>query len=126
MAKNNDGVKKRNRIAQKYKDAFHEKIKFQELPFGRYNAHHLFVIEVEDRLGLYEHLKSHNIYAQIHYIPVHTLPYYRKIGYSDATLDNSERYYNGCISLPMFPTLTEAEQQRVIDSVLNFLDNNAI
>ena len=120
LKKNPEGVKLRNLIADRYKSAFKGKIKFQSLPKNSYNAHHLFVIEVDDRKGLYDFLKESKIYAQIHYIPVHTLPYYKKIGYDDADLANSERYYNKCISLPMYPTLKEKEQAFVIEKVLEF------
>lgn len=120
LAKNNEGIVRRNEIASKYKTSFDGKIKYQSLSEGFYNAHHLFVIEVEDRKGLYDFLREHKIYAQIHYIPVHTLPYYKEIGYQGASLTNAEKYYKHCISLPMYPTLTNDEQQFVIDKVLEF------
>ncbi|MGB0871401.1 MAG: UDP-4-amino-4,6-dideoxy-N-acetyl-beta-L-altrosamine transaminase [Flavobacteriales bacterium] len=120
LAKNRKGVERRNQIAEKYKKAFDGKIKFQSLPNGAYNAHHLFVIEVEDRKGLYDFLRTQNIFAQIHYIPVHRLPYYKEIGYKGAKLDNAEHYYSKCISLPMYPTLSEGEQKFVIENILNF------
>jgi dTDP-4-amino-4,6-dideoxygalactose transaminase len=59
--------------------------------------------------------------AQIHYIPVHTLPYYKNIGYDEANLQNAENYYSKCISLPMYPNLTDKEQEYVIEKVLIFL-----
>ena len=122
LAKNDRGVEKRNEIAKKYKQAFQGRVKFQELPQKFYNAHHLFVIEVESRKGLYEFLKEHYIFTQIHYIPVHTLPYYKEIGYETADLSNAENYYSKCISLPMYPTLKHKEQKFVIDKVLEYLN----
>ena len=122
LLKNDAGVKKRNEISKIYKRAFQDKISFQSLPANCYNAHHLFVIEVNDRGGLYDFLKSHQIYAQIHYIPLYKLPYYDKIGYASADLINSENYYEKCISLPMYPTLTEDEQQFVITKVIEFIN----
>lgn len=121
LAKNDAGVTRRNEISKIYKNAFLGKVKFQSLPIGAYNAHHLFVIEVEDRKGLYDFLRSFNVFAQIHYIPVHTLPYYKNIGYGSTNLKNAESYYVNCISLPMYPTLTDEEQKFVIDKVLNFV-----
>lgn len=121
LARNEKGVSRRNEIANTYKNAFEGKIKYQSLPANNLNAHHLFVIEVEDRKGLYDYLHENKIYAQIHYIPVHQLPYYATIGYQAADLKNAEEYYSKCISLPMFPTLTEEEQEFVIEKVLNFL-----
>jgi len=121
LAKNTTGVEQRNSIADTYKKAFKDKIKFQSLQEGTYNAHHLFVIEVDDRKGLYDYLRRHQIFSQIHYIPIHILPYYREIGYGDATLTNAEAYYSKCISLPMYPNLTEKEQDFVIERILEFV-----
>lgn len=121
LAKNYAGVTRRNEISETYKKAFQGRVKFQNLPKGTYNAHHLFVIEVDDRKGLYDFLRTHNIFTQIHYIPVHTLPYYKGIGYGSAGLKNAENYYSKCISLPMYPTLTLGEQMFVIDKVLEFI-----
>lgn len=121
LAKNERGVERRNEIANRYKNAFEGKLKFQALPVNFYNAHHLFVIEVENRKELYDQLRENGIYAQIHYIPLHTLPYYKEIGYQEAELSNAEKYYEGCISLPMYPTLTDEEVDFVIDKVLDIL-----
>ena len=104
-----------------YKKAFEGKVKFQSLPENTLNAHHLFIIEVDQRKEMYDYLHLNNIFAQIHYIPVHTLPYYKKIGYYEANLHHSENYYSNCISLPMYPTLSNKEQRFVIEKVLMFL-----
>ena len=122
LAKNKKGVERRNEISLAYKKAFENKVKFQELPNKMYNAHHLFIIEVENRKELYDFLHSKGILAQIHYIPVHTLPYYKNIGYSEADLSNAEMYYSKCISLPMYPTLSNDEQNFVIEHVNHFVN----
>ena len=93
------------------------------MPPKTYNAHHLFIIEVENRKELYDFLHFKNILVQIHYIPVHTFPYYKNIGYLDADLINAEKYYSKCISLPMYPTLSDKEQSYVINKVLEFISN---
>ncbi len=122
LAKNPNGIIRRNEIAENYKRAFEGLVKYQSLPEGILNAYHLFVIEVDNRKGLYNHLRSRGIYAQIHYIPVHTLQYYKEIGYHAADLSNAENYYNRCISLPMFPSLTEEEQNYTINEVKYYLN----
>ncbi len=119
LKKNVEGLKRRNEIAELYKKAFLGKIKFQLVPIGAYNAYHLFVILVENRKEVYDHLVSHNIFAQIHYIPIHHLPYYKAFDYDESKLVNANQYYNKCISLPMFPTLTMEEQEYVIEKVLD-------
>ena len=65
-------------------------------------------------------MREFNIFTQIHYIPIHTLPYYKEIGYEGAELKNAENYYSRCLSLPMYPSLTEEEQSFVIEKVLEF------
>jgi UDP-4-amino-4,6-dideoxy-N-acetyl-beta-L-altrosamine transaminase len=119
LKKNNEGVQKRNQIASRYKNKLKGIVKYQDLPEGRFNAHHLFVIEVENRDELYHHLRKSEIFAQIHYIPIHTLPYYANIGYNEADLRVSESYYKNCISLPIYPTLTSDEQSFVIQQIID-------
>lgn len=84
------------------------------------NAHHLYVIEVEDRLGLYNYLRAHQVYAQIHYVPTHLMPYYQGLGYKKGDFPNAEAYYSKCISLPMYPTLTEEEQKLVVGLIKSY------
>jgi dTDP-4-amino-4,6-dideoxygalactose transaminase len=97
-------------------------VKYQEVKNNYNNAFHLFVIEVENRLGLYNFLRENGIYAQIHYIPVHLHPYYQNIGWKKGDFPVSENYYQHCISLPMFPTLKIEEQEYVIQKVKEFCD----
>ena len=122
LEKNKKGVDRRNEISSIYKKSFEGKIKFQDLPNGTYNAHHLFIIEVENRKDLYDFLHSKGILVQIHYVPVHIMRYYKKIGYLDADLTHAEKYYSRCISLPMYPTLLNEEQYFVIEHVNQFVN----
>ena len=124
LARNEKGVAIRNEISERYKKAFSGKVKFQALPENFLNAHHLFIIEVDDRKGLYDYLHQNKIYAQIHYIPVHQLPYYKDLGNNYIDLLNAEEYYSKCISLPMYPTLTIEEQGFVIEKVNLFYSKN--
>lgn len=116
-----EGIKRRRAIASIYFEAFKEKpfIKGQSGVIEGH-AYHLYVLEVEDRLGLYNHLRTKNIYAQIHYIPCHLMPYYRGLGWKEGDFPNAEAYYKQCISLPMYPTLTEDEQDFVIKEIKAF------
>lgn len=121
----NEGLKRRREIASKYQNAFTGKdyIKGQSGVVDGH-AYHLYVIEVEDRLDLYNYLRSKNIFAQIHYIPCHLMPYYRQQGWRENDRPYAENYYKHCISLPMYPTLSEEEQNFVISTVISFLENN--
>lgn len=84
------------------------------------HAYHLFVIEVENRRGLYDYLRSHGIFCQIHYIPAHLMPYYRQMGWKEGDLPNAEKYYSQCISIPMFPSLTPEEATVVVTQIRAF------
>ena len=86
-----------------------------------YHAYHLYVIQVEDRLGLYNFLRENNIFAQVLYYPLNLMPYYRQFGNKEGDLPVVEDYYKHCLALPMFPTLTEEQQQYVISKVKEFI-----
>ena len=116
-----EGLERRKSIAATYASSFEGKdfIKGQSGSVPGH-AYHLYVIEVEDRLGLYNYLRTHKIFAQIHYIPCHLMPYYREFGWKEGDFPKSENYYKGCISLPMYPTLSDEEQQFVIQTIIDF------
>lgn len=117
-----EGLIKRRKIAETYHNAFKDKayIKGQSgLNDG--HAYHLYIIEVEDRKKLYEYLHKNNILVQVHYIPVNMLPYYKKSGKKDK-VDNSKKFYDHCISLPMYPTLNDDQQDYVIQKILSFFN----
>jgi len=118
-----EGIVRRREIAATYDNAFNGKsfIKGQS-GVVEGHAYHLYVIEVIDRLGLYNFLKENNVFAQIHYIPCHLMPYYRQFGWNEGDMPNAEAYYEKCISLPMFPTLSFSDQQFVIDKINAFYE----
>lgn len=115
------GLHRRREIANKYFRAF----KGRDFLIGQSgvvegHAYHLYIIEVEDRLGLYNYLREKNIFGQIHYIPCHLMPYYREQGWEEGDLPVAENYYKNCISLPMFPTLSDEQQDFVIQKILEY------
>lgn len=118
-----EGLERRHTIAKNYADAFQKKsfIKGQS-GVVEGHAYHLYIIEVEDRLGLYNYLRTQNIFAQIHYIPCHLMPYYRQLGWKEGDMPSAENYYKHCISLPMYPTLTNEEQQFVIATIFSYYE----
>ena len=113
------GISRRRAIAKKYDKAF-EGLGISNLQptKGIGHAYHLYVISVNNRKALYDVLRTVGIYAQIHYIPVHTLPYYQQLGHQKGDYPKAEAYYEKCISLPMYPSLTDEEQDFVIEKVL--------
>ncbi|SEW03545.1 UDP-4-amino-4,6-dideoxy-N-acetyl-beta-L-altrosamine transaminase [Chitinophaga arvensicola] len=121
------GLKRRLEIAKTYDEAFidNSKIKVQglQLEAGDFeHAYHLYIIKVADRLGLYNYLRTKNIFAQVHYFPTHLMPYYQQFGWKQGDFPMAEAYYSECLSLPMYPTLDHAQQQFVIDQINEFLN----
>ena len=113
---------RRQEIARRYDEAFAGTDVTTIIPPDSVNhAYHLYVVQVDDRKGLYESLRTKNIMAQVHYVPVHLMPYYRQFGWKPGDFPNAEHFYAHCLSLPMFPTLTDDEQAYVIDSVNDFV-----
>lgn len=121
----NVGLEKRKEIAAVYQKAFEGKsyIKGQSGIIDGH-AYHLYIIETDDRKGLFNYLRINNIFAQVHYIPVHLMPYYRQFGWTNGDMPMAEKYYSVCLSLPMFPTLTNGEQNFVIETIANYYESN--
>ncbi len=116
----NDGLEKRKQIAKIYDEAFRLNTNIAIPKYDAGHAFHLYVIQIENRLGLYNFLRENKIYAQVHYIPVHTMPYYKSLGFKHGDFPVAEAYYSRCLSLPMYPTLTAQEQQYVIGCINKF------
>lgn len=118
-----EGLARRQQIAARYNEAFAgiEGIKVPFVGESIYHAYHLYIIQVDDRKGLYDYLRVNNVYAQVHYVPLHLMPYYRQLGCKEGDCPVAEEYYRHCLSLPMFPTLTEEEQRYVIEKVIEFV-----
>lgn len=113
---------RRRIMAKKYDKAFENSSfvrsqlnELKDSPSG--HAYHLYIIQIKDRLNLYNYLKTKGIFTQVHYIPTHLMPYYKKLGWKEGDFPISEEYYKYCLSLPMFPSMTDAEQEYVIDTI---------
>jgi UDP-4-amino-4,6-dideoxy-N-acetyl-beta-L-altrosamine transaminase len=115
------GLERRREIATIYNKAFLGKpYIIRQVGAIDGHAYHLYVVEFKDRKSLYEYLRGENIFAQVHYIPVHLMPYYRQFGWNEGDLPEAENYYKHCLSLPMYPTLTYDEQKYVIKTIEEF------
>ncbi|MDR2145843.1 MAG: UDP-4-amino-4,6-dideoxy-N-acetyl-beta-L-altrosamine transaminase [Tannerella sp.] len=119
------GIARRIEIAKRYDEAFTGSP--VNLNVGRYregHAYHLYIIQIEQRKELYDFLHTNNIFAQVHYVPVHLMPYYKQFGWKEGDFPAAENYYKHCLSLPMYPTLTNEEQDWVIEKVKIFFNIN--
>ncbi|MDA0183823.1 UDP-4-amino-4,6-dideoxy-N-acetyl-beta-L-altrosamine transaminase [Solirubrobacter phytolaccae] len=119
LAKTERFVAARNAIAARYREELAGVVALPpEVPADSLHAYHLFVISVAERRRVYDALRERGVLAQIHYLPVYLHPYYRDTyGYAPGLCPEAETYYEGCLSLPCFPGLTEDEQTTVITAV---------
>lgn len=119
LARLDEGIARRELIATRYDAAFAgSAVRTFARPDRARHAHHLYVVEVSNRRAVYDALHERGVLAQVHYVPLHTMPYYRDIGFESGRLAHAEGYYERALSLPMYPTLTDDEQAYVIEAVL--------
>lgn len=113
-----ENLKRRKEIAKKYNEGLNSSriLKNSNLDWDEGHAYHLYIIEVEDRLAFYTYLKENSIIPQIHYVPVHKMPYYRKTN-PNLKLPSSESYYESCITIPLYPSLSDLEINHVIEKI---------
>ena len=125
LAKLNRFVDRRNAIAARYDELLGDLDALRlppDAPAGARHGRHLYVVHHRDGAGarrrLYDGLRELKIYAQVHYLPVYRHPWYQQTyGYEQGICPEAERYYEGCLSLPCFPALTDSEQDRVVAAV---------
>lgn len=117
-------VARRHQLAERYNDLLADlpvTIPWQHS--DSYSGLHLYVIRLQlDRLQrshrqVFESLREQGIGVNLHYIPVHTQPYYQRMGFKQGDFPQAESYYAEAISLPMFQTMTEVQQDRAIEAL---------
>lgn len=92
-----------------------------------YSGLHLYVIRLQldkinnSHLQVFEALREEGIGVNLHYIPVHTQPYYQRMGFKAGDFPQAESYYAQAISLPLYPTMSEAQQDQVIAALKKVL-----
>lgn len=117
-------VQRRNTIAQKYFSAFESNPLI--LPYQKpetYSAWHLFVVCIDSpkirktRKEIFVELRERGIGVNVHFIPIHTQPYYKKLGFKQGDFPCAETYYKNCITLPIYFGLGDDEQNKIITEV---------
>lgn len=117
-------VAKRHAIAQRYNELL------ADLPLtlpwqhpDSHSAYHLYVVRLQlnkinvTHRQVFEALRAKDIMVNLHYIPVHTQPYYQQMGFKQGDFPDAEQYYREAISIPMHPTLATVEQDFVVSSL---------
>jgi len=119
---------RRREIVDRYNKAFraYDELTLPPDPEGNSVCYHLYVLQFYDggrkRYEVFHRLSKVRIYCQIHYIPVYWQPYYsRKYGYRAGRCPEAEKYYSRCLSLPLFPALSNDEVDYIIESVVECL-----
>ena len=94
---------------------------------GCASAWHLYAVEVDDtatkltRRAVFDALRAAHIGVNVHYRPIHTQPYYQRLGFAVGDFPAAERYYANALSLPLFASLTDAQQDFVVASLRSVL-----
>ncbi len=116
-------VTTRNALAISYSNAF------GTMPLSHltqltkcYSSYHLYVVKLADghshlHRHIIEQLRSKGIISHLHYIPIHTQPFYKKMGFKDSDFPNAMKYYKTAFTIPLHPQLTEQEQSYIIDEI---------
>lgn len=127
MTRINDFITRRHQLATRYNQSLVELPIITPWQDSRsYSAFHLYVIQTTDkcridRRQLFDMLRAAGIMVNVHYIPIHLQPYYLKMGFKTGDFPNAETYYSRAISIPLYASLTESEQDYVIDRLTEFL-----
>jgi len=121
MSRLHDFVATRNALAANYDQLL------KNLPLitpkqsdDSYSGRHLYVIRLKlneialSHKEIFEQLRLKDIGVNLHYIPVHTQPYYKKLGFVSGQFIESEKYYTEAISIPLFHTMTQEQQDKVV------------
>lgn len=119
---------RRDALARRYDDLLNKlPLKLPARIDDRISAHHLYVVEIDPtrtralRRSLFENLRARGIGANVHYMPIHLQPDYQRLGFAAGDFPAAEAYYSGAITIPLYPALSEAEQDRVIQALTDLL-----
>ncbi|MEM9502309.1 MAG: UDP-4-amino-4,6-dideoxy-N-acetyl-beta-L-altrosamine transaminase, partial [Pseudomonadota bacterium] len=89
----------------------------------RVSSWHLYAVELTEdahltRADMFAAMREANIGVNVHYIPIHTQPYYEQLGFRREQCPNAVAYYDHALSIPLFPAMTDAQQDRVVETML--------
>ncbi|WP_420833189.1 UDP-4-amino-4,6-dideoxy-N-acetyl-beta-L-altrosamine transaminase [Pseudemcibacter aquimaris] len=125
MKRIDDFVKKRNQLAARYdRLLLSEDVTIPLQHDDCYSARHLYIIKLKDGYDhrkIFEKMRDGGIGVNLHYIPVHLQPYYQNLGFNQGDFPAAEDYYSKAITLPLYPTLSEDDQDHVVETLLNAL-----
>ena len=105
-------------------------MKFQKVEKNLYSTYHLFIIKLDVKYkhiykNFFNFLRSKNLFVNLHYLPIHLQPFYRKFGFKKKQFQAAEEYSETAISIPIYPNLKKKEQIKVINLIKLFFKKNA-
>lgn len=120
-------INRRIEIAKRYDEAFKKTIIKPLYTYNGKSSYHLYVVKVDftqtiiTKAELFNKLRKKNIGIQLHYIPINKQPYYKSLGYGNEQTPIMDEYYKECFSIPMYPKLSDKEQEYVIKTIIGLL-----
>lgn len=122
---------RRQEIVKKYDEAFFgiPEIILQKEIAESDTCRHLYIIRLDlmkikcTRREFFDAMAAENIQCQVHYIPIYWFPYYEKMGYGRGLCKNAEEVYEGMLSIPLYPKLTDEDVEDVIEAVEKVIEN---
>jgi len=123
-----ENIERRRFLAERYQGLLGSlPVAYQKSNPASNSAWHLFVIRLlgvdslEKKSIIFDSLRNSRIGVNVHYIPVHTQPYYKELGFGWGMFPNAESYYTQAISIPLFPELKESEQDYIVEELKKLL-----
>ena len=129
LSKIENFIDRRKEIAKKYDDAFLNSNIKPLYNFTQNSSYHLYVVKVNflnlniSKAELFNKMKERNIGLQVHYIPINKQLFYINLGYGKENTPIMDKYYKECFSLPIYPLLSNDEQEYVIKNLLDTLND---
>lgn len=124
-------VERRNALARRYDEALQDlPLQLPAVLHGSVSAFHLYVVRLQPGLidqshrQVFDRLRQHGIGVNLHYMPVHLQPYYRHLGFIEGQYPEAERHGETAITLPLFATLSEHDQDRVVAALHEVLGHS--
>lgn len=125
---------RRKEIVNRYNEAFSkipEIIAQKEIPESD-TCRHLYIIRLDlnklscTRRQFFDAMSAENVQCQVHYVPVYWFPLYAKMGYTKGLCPNAEKIYEGIMSIPLYPMLSDEDVEDTIKAVTKIVDNYRI
>ncbi|MDO6618563.1 UDP-4-amino-4,6-dideoxy-N-acetyl-beta-L-altrosamine transaminase [Shewanella sp. 6_MG-2023] len=111
----------RNRLAERYQNLLNDSDIKVVIPLeGSVSAYHLLLVQLPDkcdRKSIFNAMRKAGIGVHVHYIPIHLQPYYQELGFKKGSFHNAEKYYQSCLTLPLFPNLTFEQQDYICNTL---------